>query len=101
MPPIQKQNILVFPCGSEIGLKTHRSLSASNHVTLFDASSVSDHGRFVYERYIEGMPFVDDPGFIDAVNHIVDEHRIDCPRQVAKGVMCDEPLRIPQFQTAC
>ena len=73
----QKQNVLVFPCGSEIGLELYRSLSMSTHVSLFGASSVPDHGRFVYERHIDGLPFVDEPGFIEAVNCVIDEHRID------------------------
>ena len=72
-----KQNILVFPCGSEIGLELHRALSTSTYVTLFGASSVSDHGQFVYERYTEGLPFVDDQGFIDAINRVVDNNGID------------------------
>lgn len=77
MSPQRKQNVLVFPCGSEIGLELYRSLSTSTHVRLWGGSSVPDHGEFVYERYIKGMPYVADPMFIDAVNHIVDEKGID------------------------
>lgn len=73
----RKQNVLVFPCGSEIGLELYRSLSMSAHVTLFGASSVPDHGRFAYERHIDGMPFVDEPGFIRAVNRVIDKNQID------------------------
>ncbi len=77
MTPTRKRNILVFPCGSEIGLELYRSLSMSTHVTLFGASSVRDHGRFAYERHIDGLPFVGEPGFIEAVNCVIDEHQID------------------------
>jgi len=74
----RKQNVLVFPCGSEIGLELFRSLSSSTHVKLFGASSVScNHGRYLYENYIEGLPYVDVPEFIDALNRIIDEHEID------------------------
>jgi len=73
-----KQNILVFPCGSEIGLEIFRSLSKSTHIRLFGASSVtSNHGKYLYENYIEGLPYVDDPVFIDAINRVIDEHHID------------------------
>lgn len=51
-------NVLVFPCGSEIGLEIHRSLAGSKHFKLFGASSVEDHGRFVYENYFGGLPDV-------------------------------------------
>ncbi|MCK4828194.1 carbamoylphosphate synthase large subunit short form, partial [bacterium] len=74
----RKQNVLVFPCGSEIGFELFRSLSSSTHVKLFGASSVSsNHGKYLYENYIEGLPYVDDPEFIDALNRIIDEHEID------------------------
>lgn len=70
-------NILVFPCGSEIALEIHRSLKYSRFVKLYGANSVSDHGRFVYENYIEGIPFVSDNNFIDSIKNIVDELNID------------------------
>ena len=69
--------MLVFPCGSEIGLELHRSLADSTFVNLHGASSASDHGRYVYARYIGGLPFVDEPEFLDAINRAIAEHRID------------------------
>lgn len=71
-----KYRILVFPCGSEIGLEVYRSLRHSAHVELFGASSVSDHGEFVYEQYIGGLPFVDDPALIPSLREIVEEQGI-------------------------
>lgn len=71
------KNILVFPCGSEIGLAIYRSLKYSIHFKLYGASSIDDHGRFVYENHISGMPFVNDDNFIDALNKIIDENNID------------------------
>ena len=60
-----KKNILVFPCGSEVALEIHRSLRYSSHFNLIGASSVDDHGRFVFESYIDGLPFFTDEGFIE------------------------------------
>ena len=65
-----KKNILVFPCGSEIGLEIYRSLRYSIHFNLIGASSVEDHGRFVYENYIGGLPYITDSNFIDAIREI-------------------------------
>jgi predicted ATP-grasp superfamily ATP-dependent carboligase len=72
-----KQNILVFPCGSEVALEIFRSLEGSIHFELLGASSVDDHGRVVFERYIGGLPFVTDQHFIAALRKIVLLHRID------------------------
>ncbi|SFC38808.1 ATP-grasp domain-containing protein [Parapedobacter composti] len=72
-----KLNILIFPCGSEIALEIYRSLKYSTHVNLIGANSVSDHGRFVFERYIDNVPFVNSPDFVPALAKIVKENTID------------------------
>lgn len=75
---MKKINVLVFPCGSEIGLEIHRSLCFAKNITLFGGSSVnSNHGKFVFENYFEGLPNIDDPTFIDELNLIIDKYNID------------------------
>lgn len=70
------KKILVFPCGSEIGLEIHRSLRYSTHFELVGASSVDDHGRFVFEDYIGGLPFHDHPDFLASLESIVHDFDI-------------------------
>ena len=72
-----KKNILVFPCGSEIGLDIHNSVKYSTHFHLIGASSVDDHGMFVYDDYIPSVPFITDADFIPAIRSIVQERSID------------------------
>ncbi|MDA1476595.1 ATP-grasp domain-containing protein [Bacillus changyiensis] len=71
------KNILVFPCGSEIGLEIHNSLRFAKNIKLFGASSVADHGRFVYKNYIENLPHIDDPNFLTRLNEIIAQYQID------------------------
>lgn len=71
------KNILVFPCGSEIALEVHRSLQYSTHFRLIGANSIDDHGRFVFETYIGGLPFVTDPAIIPALRKIILQYNID------------------------
>lgn len=71
-----KKNILVFPCGSEIALEVYRSMIFSTHFHLIGGSSVSDHGRFVYDDYIGNIPFVTSPDFINVIKNIVKERNI-------------------------
>lgn len=69
---------LVFPCGSEIGLEIHRALRHSTHVSLVGASSVpSNHGPYVFERYVDGVPFVDAPDFVARLNDVIDAHGVE------------------------
>jgi len=44
-------NVLVFPCGSEIGLEIHAALRSAKDIRLHGTASVDDHGEFVYARY--------------------------------------------------
>lgn len=74
---MKKMNVLVFPCGSEIGLEIYESVAYSTHFKLYGASSVDDHGMYVYENYIPGLPQVGDNGFIDSINRIIKENNID------------------------
>ena len=72
-----KKNILVFPCGSEIGLDIYSSVCYSTYFYLIGGSSVDDHGKFVYEDYIPNIPFANTPEFIPAMAKIVKERNID------------------------
>jgi len=71
------KNVLVFPCGSEIGLEVNRALKNSKHFKLYGASSVNDHGKYVYKNYIPNIPFIDSINFIDDINKVIKEHSID------------------------
>jgi glutathione synthase/RimK-type ligase-like ATP-grasp enzyme len=71
------KNILVFPCGSEVALEIHRSLEHSIHFNMIGANSVNDHGKFVFKKYIDGIPFVNDSLFIPRMKEIVKEYQID------------------------
>lgn len=71
------KNILVFPCGSEIGLEIHRSLKYSTHFRLIGASSVHDHGKFVYDNYIDSVPFHDAPNFVTTMKTLIKDFGID------------------------
>lgn len=71
-----KRNILVFPCGSEIGLDIYDSLQYSTHFHLIGASSVEDHGRFLYKDYISGLPFAG-PELIPCLAKIIKERQIE------------------------
>jgi len=52
----KKIRVLVFPCGSEIGLEIYRSLIYIRQIELWGGSSVEDHGRFVFKNYIGDIP---------------------------------------------
>lgn len=70
-------NVLVFPCGSEIALEVHRSLSTQKDINLIGVSSVDDHGMFVFDNYISNAPYINDNNFINFFQDIVNKYDID------------------------
>lgn len=73
----RKKNILVFPCGSEIALDIHASVKYSTHFNLIGGNSTDDHGQYVFDDYVGGIPFADDSDFIPTLCRIVKERNID------------------------
>jgi len=80
------KNILVFPCGSEIGLEIYRSMKFSRHFNLIGGSSVDDHGKFVFDDYIDRIPFHDNPDFIGFLADVVKQYNIDAIYPSMDGV---------------
>ena len=74
---MEKKNILVFPCGSEIGLDIYSSVCYSTYFHLIGASSIDDHGRFLYQDYIPGVPYATDEAFIPFMADLVKKRQID------------------------
>lgn len=72
-----KKKILIFPCGSEVGLEINRSLKYSRHFEIWGGSSIDDHGKYVFENYIDGIPFITDSSFIYYLKAIVNKYSID------------------------
>ena len=66
------KNVLVFPCGTEIGMEIFHSLSANKHFKLFGASSVPDHGRVLFSS-VHSLPFISSPDFISKLNNLIDK----------------------------
>lgn len=70
-------NILVFPCGSEVALEIHRALKDIPFITLWGASSVPDHGKYMYKNYVEGLPMIAAEDFLPELNRVLEEKEID------------------------
>ena len=68
---IKKHRVLVFPAGTEIALEIHNALRNCKDFELIGATSADDHSEMVFQRLFTNLPFVDDPGFIDAINNVI------------------------------
>jgi predicted ATP-grasp superfamily ATP-dependent carboligase len=102
-------NALVFPCGSEIGLEIHAALRYAKDVRLHGASSVSDHGEFVYARYRQIDAQAGSADLIERLNALIDEWSIDIvlpahdsaiPALAEAGERLHAPAMVPDAETA-
>ena len=91
-----KTRVLVFPCGSEIGLEVFKSANFSSHFQLIGGSSTEDHGQFVYQDYIGDLPMVESPNFISELNDLVERRKVDLIIPAHDSVV----LKVAQAATA-
>ena len=92
-------NILVFPCGSEVALEIYRSLEHSIHFNLIGANSVDDHGKFVFENYVDGIPFANHPDFIPTLKKLIEEKEIDAIYPAMDSVIAT--LKMHEMELGC
>jgi hypothetical protein len=85
---MNKKRVLVFPCGSEVALEVYDSLKHSTHFEVFGASSVEDHGKFIFENYIGDIPFFSSENFISELKKIILEYKIDLIYPAMDSVIC-------------
>lgn len=71
-----KFNVMVFPCGSVNAIDINTALKDAMLINLYGASSISDHGEYIFENYIGGIPNIADEKFIDEFNKIIRENNI-------------------------
>ena len=73
----KKTRVLIFPCGSVMAAEIYQALRYSAHVELFGASSVDDYGRFLFERYTGGLPYISDNEFDEAFAAVIKRLNIE------------------------
>lgn len=107
-----KKKILVYPCGTEIGLEVYRSIKYSKHFELIGGSSSYDHGCFVYKNHIADLPFIKDNSSKKEILEFIEkiqEYNIDFIYPAMDGVLykfCEYKklfnceIIAPDFETA-
>lgn len=74
---MSKINVLIFPAGEINSVELHDALSTCVNIKLWGASSVERHGSYIFENYISGLPLITAPNFIEKLNLLLHEKKID------------------------
>lgn len=72
-----KKRVLIFPAGTEIASEILNALKLSKFVEIYGGASADDHAEFVYDNLIKGFPFIKEDGFIEYLNKVIDEYKIE------------------------
>lgn len=75
---MDSKNLLIFPAGTEIAFEILNALKYSKFVRIFGGTSVQDHSEFVYKNLIGEFPYINEEGFLEYLNSVIDEYHIDC-----------------------
>lgn len=106
------KKVLVYPCGTEIGLEVYRALRYSKHYEVIGGIDNYDHGGFVFKNAIDNLPIITDDSNekeIDLFEKAIEEHSIDLIYPAMDGVLAvfakyrdrfKETLILPPFDTA-
>ena len=84
------KKVLVYPCGTEIGLEIYRALCNSIHYEVWGGSCSYDHGRFVYKNHIDDMPFIRDNSSVEEIiefNNVIKDYGFDFIYPAMDGVL--------------
>lgn len=73
----KKVRVLIFPAGSEIAIEIFDALKFQKDIELYGATSARDHSEFLFRRLFLDMPYINEDGFVEALNEIIDENQID------------------------
>jgi hypothetical protein len=70
-------NVLVFPAGEANSAEIHAALRSQVNIKLFGASSVERLGHHLFDRYRNSLPLISDPNFLNELNEVVNNWKID------------------------
>lgn len=73
---MNKMKVLVFPGSTEIGLEIWRALKDCKDIILYSAASVYGHASYVFRNHFI-VPDIHLDGWIDSLNKVISEHKID------------------------
>ena len=69
-----KKRVLVLNCGTLDATDINMSLRYNDEFEVWGASTNLNHGRYVYEKYIDNIPNINDEKFIEILNKQIEKY---------------------------
>lgn len=69
-----KKRVLVLNCGSLAATDMNMALKDNSEFEIWGASIYRDHGIYVYKNYINDIPSIKDPNFIEILNEKIKKY---------------------------
>ena len=68
------KRVLVLNCGTLASTDINMALRDNKEFEIWGASTNKNHGVYVYKNYIDDIPNISDPNFIDILNKKIKEY---------------------------
>lgn len=68
-----KKRVLVLNCGTLASTSINKLLRDNDEFEIWGASTIDNHGRYIYKRYIGDIPCMFDERFIEVLNQKIEE----------------------------
>ena len=69
-----KKRVLILNCGTLASTDINMALRNNDEFEVWGASTLKNHGIYVYKNYISDIPNMSSPDFIDILNQKIDEY---------------------------
>lgn len=69
-----KKNVLVLGCGTLAATDINMALRNNSEFEIYGSSIYKNHGKYVYKKYIEEIPSIQDENFINILNDVIKKY---------------------------
>lgn len=72
-----KKRVLVLNCGTLASTDINMALRNNDEFEVWGASTNKNHGIYVYKNYIEDIPNMNEPNFVEVLNRKIEEYNFE------------------------
>ncbi len=69
-----KKRVLLINCGMMVATYINTELKNNDEFELWGSSTYENHGKYIFENYIDSLPNMNEENFIEVLNNIIKEY---------------------------
>ncbi len=69
-----KKRVLLINCGMMVATYINTELKNNDEFEIWGSSTYENHGKYIFENYIDNLPNMNEENFIEVLNNIIKEY---------------------------